>query len=54
MQALLGADRPARHQQALVAGHHGVGVDDAEIDPRHRVGIEDSGLDRDLGRHVEE
>jgi hypothetical protein len=33
MQVTLGAERPARHQQPRLLGHHHVGVDDPEIHP---------------------
>jgi hypothetical protein len=56
MQAFLGPDRTARDEEALVAGHQGVGVDDAEIDAGDDAAIKLCALDRnrDLGRHVEE
>jgi hypothetical protein len=55
MQALLGPDRASRDEEALVAGHHCIGVDDAEVDPGDDAAIRLCALDRnrDLGRHVE-
>src|SRR5439155_5467848 len=56
VQALLGADRPSRDEEALVACHHRIGVDDAEIDPGDDAATRLCTLDRkrDLRRHVEE
>jgi hypothetical protein len=45
----------ARDEETLLACQHGIGVDDAEVDPGDDAGIRLSALDRnrDLGRHVE-
>jgi hypothetical protein len=53
MQALLGPDLTAGNEEALVAGHHGIGVDDAEVDARHPDRVRVASRHGDLGRHVE-
>jgi hypothetical protein len=54
VQALLGPDRSSRDEEALVAGHHGIGVDDAEVDACHLRGVMVAPRHGDLSRHVEE
>ena len=51
----LGPDLTSGHEEGLVACHHGVGVDDAEVDPGDDAAVKPSALDRNrnLGRHVE-
>src|SRR5438876_6721884 len=53
VQALLGPDLTSRDEEALVAGHRGVGVDDAEVDARHPGRIIVASRYGDIGRHVE-
>jgi hypothetical protein len=55
VQALLSPDLASRDEEALLAGHHGVGVDDAEVDAGDDAAIRLSALDRnrDLRCHVE-
>ncbi len=55
VQAFLGPDLTSRDEEALVACHRGVGVDDPEVDPGGDAAVKPSALGRhrDLGRHVE-
>jgi hypothetical protein len=54
VQTFLGPDLTARDEEAVVACHHCVGVDDAEVDARHPGGVRIASRNRDLRRHVEE
>ena len=40
VQEALGADRPARHQQANLLGDHGIGVYDAKVHPGHPIRVQ--------------
>src|SRR5207244_7449773 len=51
VQALLGPDLTSGHEEGLVARHHGIGVDDAEVDPGDDAAIRlwALGRNRELG-----
>jgi hypothetical protein len=53
MQTFLRPDLASRDEEALLAGHHGIRVDDAEVDARHLRRVKVVSRHGDLGRHVE-
>jgi len=53
MQVVFGSRGPARDHQGVGAADHGVGVDDAHVDPGHPGRVEVVDLDGDLGADVD-
>jgi hypothetical protein len=53
VQALLRPDRTSRDEETLVAGHHGIRVDDAEVDACDPSGVRVASRYSDFSCHVE-